>query len=127
MNKVLAPIKARIIQFIDNHGIDRESFFEKIGVASSNFRGVGRYSEIGGDKIVKILTHFKELNPAWLVMGEGKMLRDVEHNDYVNEDAALYENKTRIEELRSALKDKERIIKMLRKENLLLKKGNPSE
>lgn len=73
--KILTPIKSRILQFIDYKGINKAFFFEKIGIASTNFRGEGARSDLGTDKIVKILTEFPEINPEWLLIGKGEMLR----------------------------------------------------
>ncbi len=69
-------IKEKILTFLDSRGIKKADFFESIGVAPSNFKGTAKYSELGGDKIVKILTAFPELSAEWLLRGEGPMLRD---------------------------------------------------
>lgn len=75
MDKIFSPIKGRIILFIENQGVTKESFFDKTGLSASNFKGAGAKSELGGDKIVKILTEYPILNPDWLLKGEGNMLR----------------------------------------------------
>ncbi len=71
-----SPIKSRIIQFIDYKGIKKSDFFKLTGISASNFKAKGAKSELGGEKIVKILSVFPELNPEWLVTGKGPMLRD---------------------------------------------------
>jgi chromosome segregation ATPase len=76
--KILTPIKERILQFVDYEKINKTFFFEKIGIASTNFRGEGAKSDLGTDKIVKILTEFPEINSEWLLTGKGKMLRSEE-------------------------------------------------
>jgi phage repressor protein C with HTH and peptisase S24 domain len=75
MDKIFSPIKGRIIQFIERQSITKDNFFEKTGVSASNFKGKGAESELGGEKIAKILTSYPELNPSWLITGEGAMLR----------------------------------------------------
>jgi len=75
MDRNLSLIKERIIVFLENQKIKKENFFKLTGISPSNFKGVGAKSELGGDKIVKILSIYKNLNPDWLLTGEGKMLR----------------------------------------------------
>lgn len=45
-------------------------------MSASNFKGKGAMSEIGGSKIAKILTSFPEINPEWLLTGQGKMIKE---------------------------------------------------
>lgn len=75
MDKILAPIKQRILFFIDSQGFTKKHFFEKLKISASNFRSNGLYSEIGGDVIAKILSEHKELNTEWLLTGNGQMLK----------------------------------------------------
>lgn len=74
MDKILSPIKNRVLQFVEYKKISKGKFFEAIGAAASNFRGSGLKSEIGGEAIAKILSLHKDLNPHWLLTGEGAML-----------------------------------------------------
>ena len=69
------PIKERILKFIDYKGISKSKFSKITGIHPANFKGKGLKSEIGGDKLNKILSHFPEINPEWLITGEGEMLR----------------------------------------------------
>lgn len=88
MDKILAPIKSRILQYIDFHGIEKKYFFEKIGVAASNFRSKSLKSEVGGDVIAKISSFYPDLNIEWLITGKGNMTREVEM--MVNEPQSAY-------------------------------------
>ena len=76
MDKILAPIKQRILQFVDYKQIERKNFFGELNVATSNFRGNALYSEVGGDVIAKILSNHPKLNAEWLLTGNGDMLKD---------------------------------------------------
>lgn len=76
MDKILAPIKQRIIQFIENNEIERKTFFEKIDVAASNFRSKSLKSEIGSDVIAKISSLYPTLNLDWLINGKGEMFKN---------------------------------------------------
>lgn len=59
------------MDYIDNLDITKEKFFKDTELSASNFKGKGAKSELGGDKIVKILTVYPNLSPKWLLTGEG--------------------------------------------------------
>lgn len=75
MDKILSPIKGRVEKYLNYKGITKELFFSDTGISSSNFKGSGRKSELGGDKIAKILTIYPDLNSGWLLTGKGDMLK----------------------------------------------------
>lgn len=77
MDKIYSPIKERVVQYIEFKKIKKEFFFKEIGVSASNFKGKGAKSELGGEKIVQILTIYNEINPEWLILGKGEMLKNV--------------------------------------------------
>ena len=56
MDKILPPIKQRVIDFIADQNIKKVDFFNTTDISASNFKGKGMESELGGDKIAKILT-----------------------------------------------------------------------
>lgn len=68
-------IKEKILSYLDIKGIKRNEFFESLGIAPSNFKGAAKASELGGDKIAKILTCCPDLSADWLLTGEGTMLK----------------------------------------------------
>lgn len=107
MDKNFTPIKGRIIQFIESQKIGKENFYRITSISSSNFKGKGAFSEIGGEKIVSILTHFPELSSDWLILGRGEMLRGKE--DVKIQTKPEFEKV--IVELRKALEDKDEIIR----------------
>lgn len=74
MDKI-STIKENILYFIEKQNISKVNFYELTGITASNFKGSGLKSEIGGDKIVKILSCYPQLNPDWLLTGEGSMLK----------------------------------------------------
>lgn len=111
-DKILAPIKGRVIQFIEKQNIEKKFFFEKLGVASSNFRGKALFSEISADIIAKILSLYPDSNPEWFLIGKEPMLKSEQNqllagsvND--NEIIALLRENNAI--LKTQLKDKEKI------------------
>lgn len=68
-------IKEKILAFLDCKGVKKTEFFESIGIAPSNFKGAAKQTELGGNKIVRILTAFSDLSAEWLLRDEGDMLR----------------------------------------------------
>lgn len=68
--------KERILLFLEHKHISKASFFEEVGISSSNFKGENIKSKIGSDALVKILTIYPKLSADWLLTGEGEMLKD---------------------------------------------------
>lgn len=66
-------IKERVLQLIENQKIEKEYFFNKIGVSYSNFRGIQKKTSLNSDTIDKILSEIKDLNLNWLITGKGTM------------------------------------------------------
>jgi phage repressor protein C with HTH and peptisase S24 domain len=75
MDKILAPIKQRILQYIEYKGFEKIIYFESLGVSASNFRSSSLKSEAGGDVIAKILSLNNDLSPDWLLIGNGSMIK----------------------------------------------------
>lgn len=78
MDKILEKnpqIKSRLLLFLENQGITKTDFSKKTGISYSNIKGSAQKSELGGEQISKILEVFTELNPEWLLLGIGEMLR----------------------------------------------------
>lgn len=50
-------------------------FYKKIGLQQSNFSGEGAASSLKSENIIKVLIAFPEINPDWLLLGKGEMLR----------------------------------------------------
>lgn len=77
--------KEKILLFLKETKIKKSDFFTHIDVAPSNFKGVAMKSELGGDKIIKILTLYPKLSPDWLLLDRGSMFRDEKLKNTVNE------------------------------------------
>lgn len=130
----------RINQIIEYKGISERKFCREIGV-SNGF--LGNLGDTGVSKLYKILDTYPEIDPLWLFLGTGEMLKkDVQNAtqkiingdgnnvqvghgnesnmnnqnsniDYIKEIERL---KKEIEDLHKArLEDKEEIIRLLKK------------
>ncbi|EKY07787.1 hypothetical protein [Capnocytophaga sp. oral taxon 380] len=62
----------RILQFIDYKGISKLSFYREVGL-SNGF--LDKNKSVGTDNLVKILKSYPEIEPLWLLLGEGEMLK----------------------------------------------------
>ncbi len=67
-------IKEKILTFLDAEGIKKADFFEAVGIVPSNFKGAAKQSELGGDKIAKILSLYPRLSAEWLMRDNGDMI-----------------------------------------------------
>lgn len=118
-----APIKQRIVQYLNFKEVKKEEFYSKINVAKSNFSKSALNSEVSASIVAKILNYFPDISAEWLITGKGDMMNnnkgtDVEaggHKDSCR--CQLCEEKDkRIEELKEqieVLKDQVRILKKI--------------
>lgn len=67
-------IKERIIQLIEYKGIPKESFYVSIGMTSASFRGKAKETPLNSIAIENILSKIPDVNPLWLLTGEGEMI-----------------------------------------------------
>lgn len=71
-------VKQRLLQYAKTECIGMMNFYEKSLLSQSNFSGKGAESSLSTDKIIHILITFPNLNPDWLLLGKGEMLRQNE-------------------------------------------------
>ena len=67
--------KERILTFLKEMKKKQGDFFAQIDMTASNFKGSAKKSELGADKIAKILSIYPIISPDWLLLGVGNMLR----------------------------------------------------
>ena len=121
-------IKQRILQYLDLMNITRADFCRKTGISYSNIKGKSSKSEFGGEQIGVVLEVFSEINPEWLLLGKGEMLRNapvinngsgqfVGNNNNINADFRQYYSdspdvlRAQIEVLDERIKEKDAQIK----------------
>lgn len=111
-------ILSRIKEFIDSKGISISAFEKSIGVANASFgKPLKVGGNIGSDKLENILSIYTDLNPIWLMTGEGNMLISSnvhDKNAYPNayQDAYLSpKSENESEDKDANLPQKERLIK----------------
>lgn len=72
----MSNIKERVLQIAEAKGIPKVEFFQTLGISYANFKGAQKKSALGSDAISVILNHFSDINPEWLLLGEGFMIKD---------------------------------------------------
>ncbi|WP_288241717.1 LexA family transcriptional regulator [uncultured Bacteroides sp.] len=66
----------RIKEYIDFKGISISAFEKSIGMSNASFgRSLKNNGAIGTDKLENILNVYQEINPDWLLTGQGNMIR----------------------------------------------------
>ena len=87
----ITDVSDRIKQFIDYKGFNLNNFSKSIGASNSYFNKVVKNrGSIGSDKLVQIFSVYPELNPSWLLTGEGKMV--IEYPDGQSVESQLSES-----------------------------------
>ena len=93
MNKI-TKIKERIRYIADIKKIKKEEFFNQLGISSANFRGDKIDRPINSDTIENLITLYPDINPHWLLTGEGEPFHaEVEQ---VNEPNTTYTTNTKV-------------------------------
>lgn len=105
----------RLKQYIDYKGIKMAVFERQLDVSNSWFgKSLKTKASIGSDKIELILRKYSDINPLWLLTGEGTMLKDEPTAEPLNRTDAM------VELLKSQLADKEKTIAELIRQNAKL-------
>jgi hypothetical protein len=78
----LSNIKERILNLVKTKGISYETFFPQIGMTYASFKGNAKKTPLNSDAIENILTMFPDVNPTWLLTGEGEMIESNKTVDY---------------------------------------------
>ncbi|PKP26626.1 MAG: XRE family transcriptional regulator [Bacteroidetes bacterium HGW-Bacteroidetes-2] len=74
--KNFEDIGERFKQYLiySNLGVNKAA--EKLGFSGSQVSNINNGKVFGSDKLFKILNVFSDINPTWLLTGEGDMLRE---------------------------------------------------
>ena len=86
-NQNFDEVKQRLLEFVENKKLKKMVFYDTIGMKQSNFSGEGAASSLKTENIIKVLIAFPDINPDWLLLGKGEMLRNATTaNNYANDD-----------------------------------------
>lgn len=71
-------VKERVLLIAEKKGISKTEFFKDVGLSYANFKGGQKNTALSSDAMIAILTRHPDISPAWLLMGEGKMMHSGE-------------------------------------------------
>ncbi|WP_343562309.1 hypothetical protein [Sphingobacterium sp.] len=71
-------VKERVLLIAEKKGISKTEFFKDVGLSYANFKGGQKNTALSSDAMIAILTRHPDISPAWLLLGEGKMMRTTE-------------------------------------------------
>lgn len=103
----------RIRQIIDYKQISVRKFCIEIGV-SNGF--LDKVKDVGVEKVAKILYTYPEINPEWLVTGNGEMIKQQPSPKLPIDTSRMDELNEMIEMQRKLIKNLEAEVKRLEKE-----------
>lgn len=74
-------IRERILLYLDYKSISKYRFYKETGI-SNGF--LDKDGAIGSDKCVNICSHYTDLDPEWLLLGMGSMLKSIQNTTNSN-------------------------------------------
>jgi repressor LexA len=78
MSNKFSNIKERVLYVVEKKGYTREDFFKKINMTYGNFTGKAKETPLNSNAISNILLEIPDLNPEWLLTGNGETLKEQE-------------------------------------------------
>ncbi|TDQ75425.1 hypothetical protein [Sphingobacterium yanglingense] len=75
MDNLSLTVKERILLIAGHAKLSKMEFFKDLGMSYANFKGEQKKSGLSSDALLKVLSKYPEINPSWLLLGEGEMLR----------------------------------------------------
>lgn len=106
-------IQERILQYIDFKSITPYKFCKDLGFSMGY---LDKRGAIGTDKYLKIIEYFTDINPEWLLMGRGEMLKSEIKPTNENDGYIIELQRHRIKSLENEVKDHKLEIERLKKE-----------
>lgn len=75
----------RLLEYIDSKGIRPSKFYQETGLSNGY---LDKVKDLGAEKIKSIISIYRDLNPEWLISGEGKMLKESRAFHVISEDVS---------------------------------------
>lgn len=103
-------INERLSQLVELKGYTARSFSSQLGVSSQRFSNYLKDRDPDYDTLNRIVETFVDVDPGWLLTGEGEMIKDKYSGGAITRGDQLS-----ISQLTDQLKDKDKIINVLEK------------
>jgi len=122
----MSNIKERVLQIAESKKIRKTDFFKELGLSYANFKGMQKNTGLNSDAVVTILAKHTDINPTWLIIGEGRMYRHDEtlvrdDGEFYNEPIVVNEiEHTLIDALKLVISSQEKTIFSLEKQVIIL-------
>jgi repressor LexA len=75
MEDKTTKIKDRVLKISDFKELKKEDFFTSLGISYGNFKGKSKETPLNSDTVADILTKFPDIDPTWLLTGNGSMIK----------------------------------------------------
>ncbi len=102
-------IIARIFKYFDTKGIKPTAFEKKIGLSNGYLGKMEkRNADIGESILIKIIENCPDINPEWLMLGTGNMIKKDDDNNKITNVGSI--------DLMTMIKEKDQEIAKLNRE-----------
>lgn len=112
---ILVNTKRRILQYLEYKHVDRKEFYEKTGIKRGLLDADKLDASVSDTYIAKILVIYTDINPDWLVLGQGNMLRMLPFEQF-SQSELFQQQSDVVALLKEQLKEKDIEIKSLNQE-----------
>jgi len=66
-----SPFKQRILQFVESQKLSKREFYKKTGISRGTLENSTGLTE---ETMAKFIAAFPDINPSWLINGNGEMI-----------------------------------------------------
>lgn len=75
MEIMMPTVKERVLLIAGHANKSKIEFFRDLGLSYASFKGEQKKSGLSSDALLKIFSRYPEIDPTWLLLGQGEMLR----------------------------------------------------
>lgn len=83
METMMPTIKERVLLIAGHANKSKIEFFRDLGLSYASFKGEQKKSGLSSDALLKIFSRYPEIDPNWLLLGQGEMLRSQTTKDTI--------------------------------------------
>lgn len=104
----MSNIKERVLRIAESKNIRKTDFFKDLGLSYANFKGVQKTTALNSDAVVTILARYPDIEPEWLITGQGEMFR--QGSTVARDKADMYQEPVVINEIEHTLIDALKLV-----------------